>query len=376
MKWLTAEQACERLGIKSASLYSYVSRGHLAAKPALDDPRQSLYSADQIDALTHRKRTGRKREAIAKSAVAWGEPVLESALTTVRHGLLWYRDQDACALSEFGCLEDVAALFWQPQTPKGASDAKLGKTAIRGGLAFLAHKAQSALPISGRHEASLQREAWDLLDGFGAALTGFRGQIKAHERLGKIWGLSLVQTQSIRRALVLLADHELNPSTFAARVAASTGASLPACALAGMATLTGPKHGEAARQSIQYLRSALLLGPKKAVADWLLRGQGLPGFGHTLYPSGDPRANTLLSAINLETALRQAIEVGCDAIGQKPNIDMALAALAIAFELEDEAPFTLFAYARMVGWLSHAIEQSQSGLLLRPRARYTGPEPI
>jgi citrate synthase len=194
-----------------------------------------------------------------------------------------------------------------------------------------------------------------------------------HERLAAAWGGT--NAELIRRALVLLADHELNASTFAARVAASTGASLAAAALAGLSALSGPLHGGMAARVWNLVEEARRIGPEAAVAGRLARGVHVPGFGHPLYPAGDPRAAALLAAFTPPgemNALRQAVEA---ATGEPANVDFALVALTVALELPDDAPFALFATARCAGWIAHAVEQVATGQLIRPRASYTGPAP-
>jgi citrate synthase len=168
---------------------------------------------------------------------------------------------------------------------------------------------------------------------------------------------------------VLLADHELNPSTFAARVAASTGASLAASVLAGLTVLSGPRHGGMAARVEAFAGLAARRGWRAAMAT----RAAPPGFGHPLYPDGDPRADALLAAVKVPpalAALREAVE---GQTGQRANVDFALVALRQALDLPAEAPFALFAVARTAGWLAHAMEQLASGELIRPRARYVGP---
>ena len=113
--------------------------------------------------------------------------------------------------------------------------------------------------------------------------------------------------------------------------------------------------------------------PDAAVRAWMARGDSPPGFGHPLYPQGDPRAAALLDAFTPApglAALRASIEAHT---GQAANIDFALASLARTLDLPPDAPFALFALGRSVGWVAHALEQLQDGSLIRPRARYTGP---
>jgi citrate synthase len=114
---------------------------------------------------------------------------------------------------------------------------------------------------------------------------------------------------------------------------------------------------------------------EEAVAARLAHGITAPGFGHRLYPDGDPRARALLGAFDAPPpieALRQAMET---ATGQHDNVDFALFALARALNLPADAPFALFATARCAGWTAHAIEQIADGDLIRPRARYSGLAP-
>jgi citrate synthase len=173
--------------------------------------------------------------------------------------------------------------------------------------------------------------------------------------------------------LVLTADHELNASTFAARVTVSTGASLAAGALAGLATLSGPLHGRASAGVVELIEAARRDRMEVVVRDWLAQGRPISGFGHPLYPAGDVRAAALLQRFALPADYVALHEVVRELVGEPPNIDFALAALMQAYGLPDDAPLILFALARTVGWLAHALEQVSTGHLIRPRARYVGP---
>jgi citrate synthase len=179
----------------------------------------------------------------------------------------------------------------------------------------------------------------------------------------------------VRRALVLLADHELNASTFAVRVAASTGASLSASVLAGLAALSGPRHGAHYLRVRAFLDEAEVLGVRATVRRRLQQGVAIPGFGHPLYADGDPRARALLARIALSGLEAEAVAAVDEAAGVPPNVDFALCALTRAAGLPPEAPFGLFAVGRCAGWIAHALEQHGAGALIRPRARYVGPAP-
>jgi citrate synthase len=252
--------------------------------------------------------------------------------------------------------------------------APAGPTAAARAFAALAARAATDPPAQGRAVADLADEAAQMLDLMAAAITGPEGAglreedaAAIHERLGRAWRAPRDGWDAIRRALVLLADHELNASTFAVRIAASTGASLSAAALAGLAALSGPRHGGMAARVEAFADAA-------ARGDWRRAARGAlpPGFGHQLYPDGDPRAAALLGAIEVPPALaRLRAEVEA-ATGEHANTDFALTALRQSLQLPAEAPFALFAVARTAGWLAHAIEQIEGGALIRPRARYVG----
>jgi citrate synthase len=199
-----------------------------------------------------------------------------------------------------------------------------------------------------------------------------RGDGAIHQQIASAWGRAEA-VDVIRRGLVLLADHELNASTFATRVAISTGAPLSAGVLSGLATLSGPLHGRAALGVQEIMASVRRIGATNTVREWLAQGRPIAGFGHPLYPAGDPRATALLAHLTPGRDYLDLSEVVEEVIGEKPNIDFALAVLTKVYRLPADAPLVLFAIGRCVGWLAHAIEQVTTGQPIRPRARYVGP---
>jgi citrate synthase len=378
--WLSAEEALTRLRVRPQTLYAYVSRGRLRAEPDPVEPRRSRYRASDVAALTEKKARGRKAADVAVAAIAWGEPVLASAITTVHGGRIYYRGQDAVRLSRSATLEEVARLLrgGLGLPPDEGQTAPAGPTAQSRAFAAFALRADIDPPAQGRGAEDLASEAANLLDLMAAAVSGPEGHVQReeeagaiHERLGRAWRTPRDRWDQVRRALVLLADHELNASTFAARVTASTGASLAAAVLSGLCALSGPRHGGMAARVEAFADEATRRGWRATLA----AGEPPPGFGHALYPDGDPRATALLEAIEVApalAALRQEVEA---ATGQRANVDFALVALRQSLGLPAEAPFALFALARTAGWLAHAIEQITTGALIRPRARYVGPAP-
>lgn len=209
-----------------------------------------------------------------------------------------------------------------------------------------------------------------------------------HRQFAAAWRLTDPRdAELLRMALVLCADHELNPSTFAVRCIASTGAPLFGAIAGGLAALSGPRHGgetlrvaalldgaAAARDLERYV--AARIAAYECEPDARTR---LPGFGHPLYPDGDPRATLLLDALVARASPNAAldgalslVEAAQAALGDKPTIDFALVALERTLALPPRAAFALFAAGRVAGWIAHALEQRADGKLIRPRARYVG----
>ncbi|WP_214469723.1 citrate synthase [Mesorhizobium sp. dw_380] len=378
-EWLSREEALERLRLRPQTLYAYVSRGRIGMRPDRADPRRSEYRADDIAALATRRARGRSPSAIAESAIAWGEPSFVTSISTVWHGHLIYRGRDAVALSDHATLEETAALLWarpEPVSFQAPSPDAQHQTGRAPAFAQLAMLAGHGRPSLGRSAASLCADAAHAIGALANALGASAGSDPVHRRLAQGWSVDDGGAEAIRRALVLLADHELNASTFAARVAASTGASPAACLLAGLATLSGPRQGGAGEAVMQLAEDAARHGADAAIRRWLGHDRPLPAFGHQLYPEGDPRATALLAAIgNTDETLRSLEAAAIAATGARPNIDFALAALTRSLGLPRDAPFHLFALGRSVGWAAHMVEQIVSGSIIRPRGRYEGPVP-
>lgn len=375
--WLTAQEVMERLRLKPQTLYAYVSRGRIEAKADAGDPRRRLYRAADVARLEYRKERGRRSAAIAEDAIAWGEPVLASSITTIAHGRLWYRGRDAEVLARTARLEDVARLLWACGDARFPAQFNLigPGTGNQRMFATIAARAARDPVIAGRAPKALYFEAAAVLDALVDAVAGRPGEGPIHERIARAWGCDTTGADLIRRSLVLLADHELNASTFAVRVTASTRASLAACVLAGLSALSGPLHGGMSARVRAFLAEARREGIEKAVRDRLDLGAPVPGFGHPLYPDGDPRARALLPAFSLPAELQEVRRITEAITGDLPNIDFALTALAQVLGLPEDTPFQIFAAARCTGWIAHALEQFQTGRLIRPRARYVGPLP-
>ncbi|MBR8252803.1 citrate synthase family protein [Burkholderia ambifaria] len=377
--WITLTEAARRLGVRAQTVYAYASRGSIAVMQDPDDPRKSLYRAEDVIALCRKKQVGRKRAALAAGTIFGAEPCIPSGITTFSKGRAWYRGRDSIQLSGTATLEDTAALLWQATTPvtfdapavalpAGERDRQCAFTL----LATLAAHGHSTL---GRLDSALHIEAGQLVAivarAFGAHDDA--GLPWTHQRLAAGWGLDDRGADLLRRAMVLVADHEITSSAFAARITASTGASLAGCLLTGLATLSGPLHGDASGRVRAVFDDVQRLGAAHVVDHHLKSAIPIPGFGHHLYPDGDPRAAALLARLDPPAELAHFIDKVTTLTGQRPTIDVALAMLSVQLRLPRDAAFGLFSIARSVGLLAHCIEQLRVGKVIRPRSRYTGP---
>jgi citrate synthase len=299
--------------------------------------------------------------------------VLESGITLIQDGKLYCRGQDALKLAQERTLEQVAELFWGAEATEPGHLFQQPPVLTRGQLAHLRRWAkdgplpllQTVLPLGSAADLA----SYDLRPA-AVRLTG--------ARIVRL----LAAGEVIRMALVLCADHELNASAFVARCAASAGASPYDVVSAALATLKGHRHGGATERLSALLAEAGTPERCRAVlANRLRRGESVPGFGHPLYPAGDPRAALLLSmaeaAGNEEEwrFVRHLTRAGSELLQARPNLDFGLVAVARTYGLTEDAPLLLFALGRVTGWIGLAIEQYASGELIRPRPRYTGPSP-
>jgi citrate synthase len=395
---LTAADAAEMLGVTRATLYAYASRGQLRSEAVPGRPRERRYSREDVQRLLDRKDARRDPAAAAARGLHWGGPVLESGITLIHDGRLYYRGRDALALAETATLEEAAIVLWaaEDSDPSRLFDQSCALshrqlTRLRACTKDPYALIQAALPVAARVDLASYDLRPTAVRLTGARIVKLLASIVAprhapaplHRALQRTWAPGRAEVGDvIRVALVLCADHELNVSAFTARCAASAGASPYDVVSAAMATLRGYKHGGAGERVLALLAASETPRHARAqVAARLRRGEQVPGFGHPLYSSGDPRAILLMRLAESSgheaacRAMRNLRKAGTELLHDLPNLDFGLAAMTRAFRLPDQAPVLLFALGRTIGWIAHAIEEYASGHLIRPRARYTGPMP-
>lgn len=255
----------------------------------------------------------------------------------------------------------------------GPAESVTTETAARllGAFVLLAHDAASPPGDSGDERQQLPAQREGIAARFLAALSG---SPQPADRV-----------RAMEQVLILYADHELNASTFAGRVAASTRADLISSVLAAISTLRGPLHGGIERLLRSLFAAAREEGAESVVERYARAGTPLPGFGHTVYRGMDPRAvvmqalaQTLAPGTEAE-ALLETTEAVVEAARVRgvppPNVDLYTLVVYRALGIPDPLAPLVFAMGRMAGWCAHILEQYQRNRLIRPRAEYMGPEP-
>lgn len=359
--WIGRGEALARLGVKTQTLYAYVSRGRITARPDPADPRRSQYASIDIERLIR----GEIGPAVEKAA-ARGEAELLSSLSTEIDGRPYYRGRDALALAETATLEETARLLWAAGGIQPFVDLRPRVDLFTAGtirsrvFATLARRAGEAGPRAGDDPAEMIAEAAAALNEAVDAASGPGPRSHFHQRLARGWKMIERDAHLLRRALVLCADGRMSAAALATRTAASGGACMAGAALAGLTTL-----GTAELMRRTQAATAFVVAARRDPQTPLEDGLSVV----------DPRGPALLSALALPPdleAVRRRVE---DAAGRPADLALALALTTRALDLPREAAADLVMLGRLTGLLGHALDQRRSGSPIRARLRYVGPRP-
>ena len=401
---LTTAEVARRLDVQPATVYAYVSRGLLTN---IGDRRGSRFAQDDVDRLARRGREGRRPSGAIER--------IHTAITLLTDDGPAYRGHPVAELARSASVESVAHLLWTGRlgtarpfrappelvgVAAGAARALPDTARLTDRLRVAVAAASAADPL--RHDldpGAVVGRAETILatavDALGACPGGSQqGHLAATQSqqgapaaasgglAERLWPAlaghppTPEQTRLLTTILIVLADHDLAVSTVAARVAASARANPYAVVSAGLGALDGPQHGAASTLAHRFLAEALT-DPVAALAERLRAGTPIPGFGHRIYRSRDPRTALVLDLLG-DVPVRAAVDALAARLagrpGGFPNVDLALAAVMHAHDLRPDAGEAIFAIARTVGWIAHALEEyAEPGLRFRATGVYVGP---
>ncbi|NEN06033.1 hypothetical protein G3T36_09110 [Diaminobutyricibacter tongyongensis] len=426
---LTAEQTAARLGIKLETLYAYVARGRLRRTRG---PDGSAFDSLDVERFAASRRS-RARTDPTPHGHSDGRPlmVIETDLTLIEDGRLYYRGRDATELAEqepfervahwvLTGVDDVRARFRaQPDAVARArrvTDAMPESATLRdrqqvavttfAALDPLRHSLDPATvvaagealvagmvavlpqsgPAPGAPSGAGSGPEPGARSGAESGPESHTGAAAASGLAADLWSRLTPQpaqpaaVAALNAALVLLIDHDMAVSTLAARAAASARANVYAVVTAGLGALDSLLHGNASAEAARML-ARIVSGetPERVVADTVATRRGaVPGFGQVLYPGTDPRARAILGMLAAVDGAEPVLEAAerttrmlVARTGAHPNVDFALAALTLATGMAADAGEVIFATARSVGWIAHALaEYREQPLRLRPVGRY------
>lgn len=407
---LTRTQALEVLAVKPATLYTYVSRG-LIRRLATSGRKQSLYYREDVERVRARHDARASQGVVAAAAVRYGEPIVPTSITEITADGPRYRNRSAVELAKSGVsFEATAELLWTgmlreeaawhcdpppPELAKAAQDvaARSANRNLHDVFAMLTTLTGMSL---GAPEDRVAETAAQLLAARQLIFTltgcfGVLGKSARYRapRVGETVAEAIARSVEVEpspkvvaaldTALTLTADHELNPATFVARIAASSEGDLHSCLAAAISTNAGTRIARGCDRLDTLLRDPARWrdlshrlaqrGAGPDVAAW--------GFSHPLYPAGDPRGACLLGVVegvngtqaHLSRLLRDIQTMNRD-YSLTPRFETSLVLLCIALRMPAGTAAGLYTLGRIAGWVAHIAEQRLAGFLIRPRAKF------
>jgi citrate synthase len=412
-KYITRIEALRMLQVKPATLYTYVSRGWIR-RLATPGRKQSLYYREDVDRMRARSGARAADGVLAAGAIHYGEPIVPTSITELTPEGPKYRARAAVDLAQAGVgFEAVAELLWtglmlEPQRwkleplPRKLLDVagKLHEfdtdVSIHDAFSVLTLAAGMArgIPLTRVTESATPALAARQLILMLSGCFGFLAQRRCYrppregesvaQAIAKSLGVasSVAGLRALDAALILSADHELNPATFVARIAASSEGDLYSCIASAICTNSGARIARSCDRLEAFFRGPLT--PKafmqRVNEDPSQSDLASLAFNHPLYPDGDPRGRCLLRIVReidagspeMRKTLRY-LDTAKDRYGHHPRLEVALAVLAIALRLPAGTAAGIYTLGRVAGWVAHIAEQRLAGFLIRPRAKFAAP---
>jgi citrate synthase len=396
--YTTAKEAAGALGVSIPTLYAYVSRG-LIRSQGVPGSRNRRYWKVDIERLKGRRIPDEQQERPPVAAEETKGLVDETKITLLTRRGLYYRGRDVAELAETQTFESVAALLWEadPGTVFGKSlpAAPTSYPKLRRSLAELTvvEQAMALFPLIERanprsydlSKAGFARTGADLSRWFAAILVGANGPSEApvHEFIAESLGAPQGFEDIIRRLLIVAADHEFDPTTYAVRATANAGVTPYYAVITGIIASRGQRlqagRMEAAARLLEEIISTP--DPRDSIVARFRNGEQLVGFGSPVHDKKDPRAAILMDALQKRFGddiqvrrLHRAADTAAEISGAL--MDFILPAIFVGRKLGLKGQeLAVASLGRMAGWIAHASEQYHGHPMIRPRARYTGPLP-
>jgi citrate synthase len=395
--YTSATEAAAALGVSLPTLYAYVSRG-LIRSQGVPGSRNRRYWKVDIERLKGKRLPDPQHEGLTAGEGSAGV-VRETKITLLtRHGL-YYRGRDVTQLAETESFESVAALLWETEAGtvfgKSLPSAPPSYLKLRRSLAELTVVEQAAalFPLIERanprsydlSKTGFGRTGADLLRWFASILVGANGPSNAplHEFIAESLGAPAGFDDIIRRLLILVADHEFDPTTYAVRATANTGVTPYYAVLTGIIASRGQRLQSGRMEAAARLLEEIVTtpDPRDSIVARFRNGEQLTGFGSPVHDKMDPRAAILMAALKKKFGddielkrLHRAADTAGEISGAL--MEFILPAIFVGRKLGLKGQeLALASLGRAAGWIAHAMEQYHGHPLIRPRARYTGPLP-
>lgn len=408
-EYVSGAEAAVLLGVKPQTLYTYVSRGVIQSLPTSGGQRR-LYLRADIEKLRARPRARRAMGAVAASAMYAGEPIIPTSITDITAAGPRYRGRLATELVGEGLsFENVAEFLWTGELldepiqwafdplpsetlrlikplEHSRADAPIAHVLATIALSISMARGSRAERLRSSSTVMAARQVIQTFAGCFGYLSPRRhyvpcvGSTPIAAAVLRALGLarSEERLRMVNALLVLLADHELSPATFAARVAASSGANLHACLVSAIETSSGRKISEIYDRTEEFLRGA------KSKTELMRRAREIqalgrvpPGFNQPIYPHGDPRASYMFDLVHRAGRTSRYLDMvfafleeARSSLELKPRMEFCVVALAADLGFPRRAAAGLSILARVAGWVAHIMEQRLSSALLRPRAKF------
>jgi citrate synthase len=394
--YTTAKEAAAALGVSIPTLYAYVSRGLIRSQGVAGSRNRRYWKVD-IDRLKGRRVLHEQQDQPGSAEETKGL-VDETKITLLTRRGLYYRGRDVAELAESDTFESVASLLWEadPKAVFGKSlpSAPPSLARLRRGLAELTvfEQAMALFPLIERanprsydlSKPGFARTGADLLRWFAAILAGSTpSAAPVHEFIAESLGAPQGFADIIRRLLIVCADHEFDPTTYAVRATANAGVTPYYAVVTGIIASRGQRLQSGRIETAARLLEEIVSipDPRDTIVARFRNGEQLAGFGSPVHDKMDPRAAIVMDALKKRFGddielkrLQRAADTAAEISGAL--MEFILPAIFVGRKLGLKGQeLAIASLGRTAGWIAHAMEQYHGHPLIRPRARYTGPLP-